>query len=88
MLRTANSEYNSGVMSCEQLGVFLILWEDYLAIEQPDRRNSKKIQCPKMPMMGDVELIVGKHSLEIGLLCGAALSFLADRHSDHSDRSE
>lgn len=69
-------------------GYFLILWEDCLAIEQFDHRNGKKIQSPKMSILGDVELIEGKHSIEISLLCGSALSFLAHRYSDRSDRSE
>lgn len=38
-----------------------------------------------MPILGDVELTEGKYSLEIGLLCGSALSFLAHRHSDRSE---
>jgi len=60
-------------------GYFLILWEDRLAIEQFDHRNGKKIQSPKMPLLGDTELVEAKHSLEIGLLYGSALSFLAHR---------
>lgn len=70
------------------LGIFLILWEDYLTIEQFGYRNSKKIQSPKMLILGEVEQIERKHCVEIGLLCGSALSILAQRHSGHSYHSK
>lgn len=38
-----------------------------------------------MSILGYVELIEGKHFLEIGFLYGYALSFLAHRHSDRSE---
>lgn len=57
-----------------------------MAIKQFDRRNGKKIQSLKMLILGDVELIKGKHFIEMGLFYKFALSDLAHSQSHCSER--